>query len=95
VGNVARNLQARTVDKLGGEILSDVDKSFIFSTYKDLWKTDKQRKNMIAQGVDATQRQGANKKAIIIDQFKKMHHSTHLLSIRTLYERLLSMTRNM
>jgi hypothetical protein len=80
------------VDKLGDEILSDLDKSFIFATYKDLWKTEKQRKNMIAQGVVATQRQGANRKAITVDQFSKTmpfplalsstlitHPSTHLL----------------
>jgi hypothetical protein len=61
------------VDKLGGQLLSDVDNSFIFDTYKDLWKTDKQQKNMIGQGVDGTQRQGATKNAAIVDQFKKQY----------------------
>jgi len=51
VQNVARNLQARVVDKLGGEILSDVNYSYIYETYKDLWLTKKQRKNLVLQGI--------------------------------------------
>jgi hypothetical protein len=54
VQNVARNLQARVVDKLGGDILSDVDHYNIFETYKDLWLTEKQRKNRILQGIGTT-----------------------------------------
>lgn len=51
VNNVARALQARVVDKLGGEILSDVNNSFIYQAYKDLWLSEKQRKNMLLHGV--------------------------------------------
>ena len=51
VQNVARNLQARVVDKLGGEILSDVNHYGVFETYKDLWLTEKQRKNLVLQGI--------------------------------------------
>jgi hypothetical protein len=47
VQNVTRNLQARVVDKLGGEILS----YFIYETFRDLWLTEKQHKNLILQGI--------------------------------------------
>ena len=51
VNNVARSLQARVVDKLGGEILSDINYYYIYQTYKDLWLGKKKRKNMVMQGI--------------------------------------------
>lgn len=51
VNNVGRNLQARVVDKLGGEILSDVNYYFIYRTYCDLWLTEKKRNNLVMQGI--------------------------------------------
>ena len=51
VNNVARNLQARVVDKLGGEIISDVNYYYIYQTYKDLWLSKKKRKNLVLQGI--------------------------------------------
>jgi hypothetical protein len=40
------------VDKLGGtEILSDMSHYCIYETFKDLWLTEKQRKNLILQGI--------------------------------------------
>ena len=51
VNNVGRALQAHVVDKLGGEILSDQNNYFIYQTYQDLWLSEKQRKNLVLQGV--------------------------------------------
>lgn len=51
VNNASRNLAARIVDKLGGEILSDLNYSFVYQTYKDLWLTEKQRMNMVLEGI--------------------------------------------
>jgi hypothetical protein len=48
--NVTRNLQARVVDELGCEILSDVNHYCIYETFRDLWLTEKQRKNLVLQG---------------------------------------------
>ncbi len=51
VSNIARGLQARIVDKLGGEILSDLDYSYLYQTYRDLWLSEKQRRNMTLWGI--------------------------------------------
>jgi hypothetical protein len=51
VQNVTRNLQARMDDKVGGEILSDVSHYCIYETFRDLWLTEKQRKNLVLQGI--------------------------------------------
>lgn len=51
VNNVGRNLQARVVDKLGGEILSDINYYYVYKTYGDLWLSEKERKNLVLQGL--------------------------------------------
>ena len=51
VNNVARNLQARVTQKLGGEILSDINGYYIIATYRDLWLSKKARKNLVLQGI--------------------------------------------
>jgi hypothetical protein len=51
VQNVTRNLQARVVDKFGGEIFSDVNNYCINETFRDLWLTEKQHTNLVLQGI--------------------------------------------
>jgi len=56
VANIGRNIVERITTKLGGKTMSEVDKAYIYNTFKDLWLTEKQRKNRVQQGIDKDQR---------------------------------------
>ena len=56
VSNVGRNLVERITTKLGGKTMNEIDKAYIYNTFKDFWLTDKQRKNRVQQGIDKNQR---------------------------------------
>ena len=46
VNDVGRVIQAHVIDKLGGEIISDVNNYNIYKTYCDLWLTLKEQNNL-------------------------------------------------
>jgi hypothetical protein len=57
VANIGRNLVERITMKLGGKTMNEIDKAYIYNTFKDFWLTDEQRKNRVQQGIDKNQRQ--------------------------------------
>jgi hypothetical protein len=54
VNKVGHALQARVVDKLGGKILADQNYYYIYQAYRDLWLSEKQRNNLVLQGLSST-----------------------------------------
>lgn len=69
VANVGRNIVERITVKLGGRTMSELDKAYIYKTFKDFWLTEEQRKNRVMQGIDKTQRQGTSKKDSLVTAF--------------------------
>ncbi len=69
VSNVGRNLVERITTKLGGKTMNEIDKAYIYNTFKDFWLTEKQRTNSVQQGIDRNQRQGAHKEASLVTAF--------------------------
>jgi hypothetical protein len=53
VNNLGRNIIIKKVTKIGGEIVREINNCHLYDTYKDLWKTSKERINMAFQGIQS------------------------------------------
>ena len=53
VNNLGRNLISKLVVKWGSETILQIDNYSIFATFKDLWLTEEERKNMVFQGIQS------------------------------------------
>ena len=51
VNNLGRNLISKLVVKFGTTDILDIDNYNIYTTFKDLWLTDEERKNRVFQGI--------------------------------------------
>jgi|GEM_PF-2949933 len=51
VNNLGRNLVSKLVVKWGTETIAQIDNYNLYSTFKDLWLTGEERKNMVFQGI--------------------------------------------
>ena len=54
VNNLGRNLISELVIKFGPEKILDVGNYHLFSTFKDLWLTNEERKNNVFQGIQSS-----------------------------------------
>lgn len=59
VNNLGRNLVSKLVVKWGPETILQIDNYDLYATFKDLWLSEKQRNNMVFQGI-----QSANLRAL-------------------------------
>jgi len=51
VNNLAANIVSRYVVKIGSEIIYDLNYSYIYNTYRDLWLSNECRDNSISRGI--------------------------------------------
>jgi len=51
VNNVAANILSKICIKLGSETIFDLDYSYLYNTYKDLWLSSESRNNLVFEGL--------------------------------------------
>ena len=54
VNNLGRNLVSKLVVKFGPETILHIDNYDLFSTFKDLWLSNEERKNSVFQGIQSS-----------------------------------------
>ena len=51
INNLSANIISRIIIKIGSTPVFDLDYAHLYNTYKDLWLTEKQRKNAVFKGI--------------------------------------------
>ena len=61
VQNIGRAIVKKTTIKISGNEVMSIDDSDIYYCYTDLWRTPRERENLIYQGIDTSENQNVNK----------------------------------